>query len=764
MKIHDRQGLAILAHIDQPKGAFFEQVRVRDDGKINVPVNCSKLFNEAEYDAVECAGGALPSGFDDAHQLKRIPAFYQASDNPDPEEPTKHSTAGLGALYSWFKLDQIDLEGLRQCFVDPEVRIRLMDESELDSYPKIVGLHIGGTGFLRNQHIDFHDGLNSIIGGKGVGKSLAIEFLRFGLDQPSPDSSLTEDLKGKLEKRLGIDGSVEIVYQLAGGTQYQIKRTYHGWDRGGDRGRPNSLHQCIDLATQAEYEGDVAAIFPILAYSQTEIIKITENKDAQLQLIDRFIDTRQVERDIQEVRERLGANDSKLSKAIQARDLLDDCDREIHTLAERIKTINESLADPLFEAMKQAEAKKQVFETGQSFVQDLTEQVRSWQQEMTALVVEPLPKGFAEDVDLTAHQSKVEEARSRVTQALQTLLADLGGDERATRRALAAWLPDFEKVAAEYDDLLETIGGDRKAKERERRSLEKEKADLERQARTYRALTGDLPDLSKARGDLLDKLQGAHLRFCNIRKAEFDQLTELSDEKLRLSLEHAADRHQYENGLSELLKGGQNVPSVAIRNQIAAAIAPRRLVQLVLDRDAVRLADEAGITELWARRAIEKLWAADDFTEVLALQHDCYPEDVPSIHFRKPGGRYAELSELSVGQKCTALLIIALCDGTMPVVIDQPEDALDIVSVWEDIAKKLRLGKNARQFILTTHNSSVAVSADSDQFIVLRAGANYGKVVAAGAIDRPEVREAVIMHMEGGDEPYGLRSRKYNID
>jgi hypothetical protein len=215
--------------------------------------------------------------------------------------------------------------------------------------------------------------------------------------------------------------------------------------------------------------------------------------------------------------------------------------------------------------------------------------------------------------------------------------------------------------------------------------------------------------------------------------------------------------------LNVLLRSGQNSPSVADRSKIAKNIMPRRFVQLIMDRNSTHLAEEAGITELWANRIIEKLWSNDDFTEVLALQHNCYPKDVPSIRFRKEGGIYDDLTELSVGQKCTSLLIIALCDGTMPVVIDQPEDALDIISVWEDIAKKLRRGKDSRQFILTTHNSSVAVAADSDQFIVLKAGANSGRVVASGAIDRPDVKKAVIDHLEGGEVPYILRSKKYNI-
>ena len=117
-----------------------------------------------------------------------------------------------------------------------------------------------------------------------------------------------------------------------------------------------------------------------------------------------------------------------------------------------------------------------------------------------------------------------------------------------------------------------------------------------------------------------------------------------------------------------------------------------------------------------------------------------------------------------MGQKSTALLIIALCDGTMPVIIDQPEDALDIASVWEDIAKKLRQRKSGSQFILTTHNSSLAVGSDSDSFMVLTPqSGDRAKVSYRGAIDRSDVRRAVIDHLEGGDEPYKLRQEKYNI-
>ena len=150
------------------------------------------------------------------------------------------------------------------------------------------------------------------------------------------------------------------------------------------------------------------------------------------------------------------------------------------------------------------------------------------------------------------------------------------------------------------------------------------------------------------------------------------------------------------------------------------------------------------------------------YEEILSLVYSSIPHDVPVIKY-KVGLEYKELRELSVGQKAVALLIIALSDGVFPIVVDQPEDSLDLRSIWDDVCQKLRTSKEWRQFIFTTHNSSVAVASDSDKFTILESGATQAKVVLSGSMNRKDVREQVIAYLEGGSDTYDMKRQKYSF-
>src|ERR1022692_2676335 len=65
----------------------------------------------------------------------------------------------------------------------------------------VVSLNVTG-GFLAGVQLEFADGLNCLIGGRGAGKTTALEFLRFGL-------GLMPDPKVHGPRHKAIDGLVK---------------------------------------------------------------------------------------------------------------------------------------------------------------------------------------------------------------------------------------------------------------------------------------------------------------------------------------------------------------------------------------------------------------------------------------------------------------------------------------------------------------------------------------------------------------------------
>ena len=184
---------------------------------------------------------------------------------------------------------------------------------------------------------------------------------------------------------------MEVIYQLADGSQYKMDRQLVNTNRNGSL---QTAEHCIQFSSGEEYHGDIPTVFPILAYSQTEVIKIAENKNAQLQLIDRFIDPRPHEQAIEAVRSKLIENDKRLNAAILARNRLTSVKKELDTLKTRAKAINKSLDNPLFEAMKQAEAKKIALDSHYEYIGNLIEQLREWLGEIKENEVDSIPEAI----------------------------------------------------------------------------------------------------------------------------------------------------------------------------------------------------------------------------------------------------------------------------------------------------------------------------------------------------------------------------------
>lgn len=120
------------------------------------------------------------------------------------------------------------------------------------------------------------------------------------------------------------------------------------------------------------------------------------------------------------------------------------------------------------------------------------------------------------------------------------------------------------------------------------------------------------------------------------------------------------------------------------------------------------------------------------------------------------------LDKLSAGQRGTLYLCMKLATKAFsePIIFDQPEDDLDnefIITELVDIFKKL---KKFRQVIIVTHNANLVVNSDVEQVILAQ---NNEEVLSytAGALENPVIIENVCKVLEGGKEAFERRKNKY---
>ena len=99
--------------------------------------------------------------------------------------------------------------------------------------------------------------------------------------------------------------------------------------------------------------------------------------------------------------------------------------------------------------------------------------------------------------------------------------------------------------------------------------------------------------------------------------------------------------------------------------------------------------------------------------------------DAPSlprirIKRRRGGPRSQTFHHYLLGEKCSAILSIALLSKGKPLVIDQPEDDLDHAFIINSIVQGISAAKSGRQIIAATHNPNIPVLGDAEMVVSSR--------------------------------------------
>jgi len=650
-------------------------------------------------------------------------------------------------------------DSFKAAFKDPESRVRLVSELPSVHHSWIKSLRITG-GYLDGAVVNFSEYLNAVIGGRGAGKSTLLECLRFVLDRSVIGTDAQKMHKSIIDANIGRHRAhveVDVCSAKMGGRCYTISRRYgESPSVKDDAGKPTTLKPA-DLLPTCEI------------YGQNEINEIANNIEQQAEVLQRFLSGSEliaVEQSIAEIGRRLADNRKRILDARKALGDTEDEVAKLPALEERQKQFKELGLEkklglvPLL-AKEQQLADRVVQQEGP----ELDQAFRS--------IVDVLPdSGFLSDaaIDGLPHKDTLRAMR----ETLQRLTNEAGG-------LLKTWTDVYARYSLEQNKHLAALSAGIKTEEA---SLEKGYGQIPAaHGKTGRQIALEFQQLIKDIQAILPKRAQLGTRLAAIKALEQERaalLAELSKHRSQASalVDKAIKKLKKKlDGKLRLAVVPESQRGPVIDYLLGCkldGIGEKRLdwIRTVLDFSPIQLVDLIRAGEAALRNAgwgitpsVAQGLLKMEEPQLLKLQEiDMKAEPVIELNVSHSGKEeYKRLNQLSIGQKCTAILHLLLIENTDPLILDQPEDHLDNAFIADRIVTTLRQAKLQRQFVFATHNANIPVFGDAEWIGVLEWNADNAAIPPGmqGAIDIPAIRDRAAEILEGGKEAFTQRSKKY---
>jgi ABC-type lipoprotein export system ATPase subunit len=122
------------------------------------------------------------------------------------------------------------------------------------------------------------------------------------------------------------------------------------------------------------------------------------------------------------------------------------------------------------------------------------------------------------------------------------------------------------------------------------------------------------------------------------------------------------------------------------------------------------------------------------------------------------------ITKLSHGQQGTIYLRLKLAANlfSKTIIYDQPEDDLDNEFIMSDLVSIFRKIKKYRQIIIVSHNANLVVNADSEQIIIARNEEGVLKYTS-GSLENAYINKQICKILEGGKNAFLNREKKYGF-
>ncbi len=616
----------------------------------------------------------------------------------------------------------------------------------------VLGLRVTG-GFLGGAELEFADGLNCLIGGRGAGKTTALEFLRFGL-------GLMPDPKINAQRHKAIDALVKA--NLGSGRLTIELRTKTDLRYTAGRAANETVQVLNEAGTAVPVSLDRDQIFSADVFSQNEIEEIASSPAAQLELLDRFQEREaaSIAREMEQLQRELDQSSLDLRRIDQEVDDLRGKASELPVLQERLKGFAE-VKGPDAERINAAHTAKSGRAREEKLPDSLVAALQKVAREIASSQV-AFQSGVEAQLDNDIRQGPNRELFEAIGTDVQTFTRDLGSAVQSivgaartaeTRvKAHATVLAERHAVQEADYRLIVAASEEEGGRAVERVALQTSLANAQAAANEQQAKEKQRQGMTTIRNELLKRASELRDRRFALRKQVGERLSS-QFATIRVTVAQAAELQQYRDLVTEALKGA-GVKQAVVADRLSQVFLPGELARLVANNDHATLAQRTGFEEDRARKVVDALKTSGSYYTIETVDL----EDRPCIELLD-GDKFKESTHLSTGQRCTTILPILLTQSERPLLIDQPEDNLDNAFVYDTIVKALRTVKGSRQVIFVTHNPNIPVLGEAERVFVFSSDGRQATLKQVGTVD--DCKEQIEKILEGGREAFVQRMTRY---
>jgi len=758
----DHDGIVIAAHADQQDG-LLAAGRYMDDYKL------SGLL------AVEVTTYPMPHRYSSILEGRdrnwsregRQPAYVQSSDAKSLKVDAGDAPLpnALGYRHTWVKSSKPTINSLRQAFLDGKSRLRLQEArpSDEQTHPRIVFLKCRGFKFLADQEIFFSPNLNTLIGGRGTGKSTALELLRFAFGRDKGAFSPSTQAKFDRVRATFTDES-----------EIQV-----GWE-----GIPGQ----VDVISLKPREGHILLqgeahdleVFlrqlPVQFYSQQQLSELTDvgGGDSLLAMIDEACSA-----ELQALKGQESTLRAEIHQLFAGIDQIEALTAEINVLKQELQELNrqwQARIEVQAEAQQyqQAEAARRYFEQAQAQINEDIRRFSAVADDMASRGI--LNNGQVEVWPRSEWFNEFTQVAAKVREAYRAKAAELAAQLQQQATKLFQHGDGWERISQELEGTKNAF----LLACRERGLQPQDVARLQEIDRARQAKIQSLQQKEERLGVLTPQRERLNVAM-NEMNALWEQQFAVRDQaaleinyrargSIRVVIQKMADAAGFIQAWNEMAPDGRSRLGRAWEHigkqlfesfsrhpqganspwfHIREVLAERRELPLTLleYRDELR-PYVISQNEAWRNARLTRIEERVDI--------ELYRSDRTLVGS-------VQSKALSEGQRNTAVLNLLLAKGEGPIVIDQPEDELDSKFIYRELVPQLRKVKNQRQLILATHNANLPVNADTDLVYALEVNQGFGVKLASGGLDRADTATAVLDIMEGSEEAFKRRLEKYHF-